>query len=183
MLTLGVTGHRDIQKPYRVILSALNAAIMQLGSVTKIDEICLLSALAEGADTFAVEYMLRRFHCKLMVPLPMTTEEYEADFSTAAAVRRFRWLLGQANQVITLSRDGTRPQVYELVGEYLVGHSDLLLAFWDGLPEHGRGGTAAVVFSARKKGIPICWILAARRGQRLIQRPAFSFENLEKLTR
>lgn len=183
MLTLGITGHRDMQRPYWVVLSNLHSAVEQLGRMVKIDNICLLSALAEGADTIAVEYLLQRFCCRLEVPLPMPASDYEEDFSSPASVQHFRRLLKRADHTFTLSEKALRPDVYELVGKYLVSHCDLLLAFWDGLPALGQGGTASVVASAREKELPICWIKTARRGQKQEVRPTFTFENLEKMTR
>ena len=50
----------------------------------------------------------------------------------------------------------SRTEAYEQAGRYIVEHSDVLLAVWDGLPARGRGGTAEIVAWARDSdsGLP-----------------------------
>ena len=54
-------------------------------------------------------------------------------------------------------------RAYESVGRFVVRHSDLLIAIWDGDHEGGgRGGTAEIVRYAASVGVPVCWIHATK---------------------
>ena len=46
-------------------------------------------------------------------------------------------------------------KAYEDVGQYVVTHSDILIALRDGRPSRGRGGTAEIVAYAREKKRPL----------------------------
>jgi hypothetical protein len=46
----------------------------------------------------------------------------------------------------------SRTEAYEQAGRYVVEHSDVLVAVWDGLSASGRGGTAEIVAWARGLG-------------------------------
>ena len=51
-----------------------------------------------------------------------------------------------------------RNQGYANLGKFLLGQTDILVVVWDGLPEEGPGGTAAVVRDAIDAGIQVVWI-------------------------
>jgi hypothetical protein len=55
---------------------------------------------------------------------------------------------------------------YEAANDELLASSEILFAVWDGLSPAGRGGTAAVVQSARSRGMPVTvsWPAGAARG-------------------
>jgi hypothetical protein len=57
-----------------------------------------------------------------------------------------------------LPATATREEAYEATGLYVVEHSDVLIAVWDGRPARGRGGTASIVATAREQGLPMAWI-------------------------
>ena len=50
---------------------------------------------------------------------------------------------------------GREADAYEQVAEFLIEHSDLLVAIWDGQPIHGVGGAAEAVASALRAGRPV----------------------------
>jgi len=54
----------------------------------------------------------------------------------------------------------TRTEAYEQVGRYVVDHSDVVIAVWDGQQAQGRGGTADVVAYTRARRVPLWWIAA-----------------------
>jgi hypothetical protein len=49
-------------------------------------------------------------------------------------------------------------RAYESVGRYVVRHSDLLIAIWDGGDRGGRGSTADIVRHATHSGVPVWWL-------------------------
>ena len=75
----------------------------------------------------------------------------------AESRREFDLLLGRASAVVEL--DGAREppgregEWYEAAGRLMLGHSDVLIAIWDGQPAAGRGGTAEIVAEAVELGV------------------------------
>jgi len=145
------------------------------------------SPLARGADRLvaqtAMELKPGGVLVELTVPMPFPVNEYEQDFtgtgdnpagevplSADEDLSEFKELLSHAAGVIEL--DGTHAKVagihdsaslaYEAVGRYVVRHSDVILAIWDGKPSNGRGGTAEIVFHAVATGVSLLWIHATR---------------------
>ena len=123
----------------------------------------LITPLARGADRLAARAALALGYA-LHVPMPFPQAEYEKDFDTAEDLAEFRALLAEAG-ADQLALDGDHgPEVnraYEAVGRYVVRHSDLLIAIWDGGPGSGRGGTADIVRYAANTGVPVWWLHAA----------------------
>ncbi len=130
-----------------------------------------LSPLARGADRLAAEIALDLGY-ELYVPMPFPQAEYEKDFtgidpakepsapelSADEDLAEFRALLQRAGDD-WLSLDGDHKsemnRAYESVGRFVVRHSDLLIAIWDGEHEGGgRGGTAEIVRYAASVGAP-----------------------------
>lgn len=179
VLRVGVTGHR----PNRLAESALPRLRRQTADVMVllqgiVDEaltahadvysaeppprLRAVSALAEGADTLVAELALER-GMELEAPLPFAVAEYERDFPPGAARETFHRLLGGAAAVFEL--DGSREheaEAYEAVGRLVARQCDVLLAIWDGEPAAGRGGTALIAAYARRLGLPVIWIHAAK---------------------
>jgi hypothetical protein len=137
----------------------------------------ILSPLARGADRLAARAALDLGY-ELYVPMPFSQEEYEKDFTGRGEghdeevpqtadqdLAEFRELLARSPEHFAL--DGGRVpqaaqgQAYEAVGRYVVRHSDLLIAIWDGGPGGGRGGTADIVHYAASAGVPVWWIDAS----------------------
>jgi hypothetical protein len=145
------------------------------------------SPLARGADRLvaqtAMEIKAKGLLVELSVPMPFPVSEYEQDFTGTGDnlagelpltahedLSEFRALLSHAVGVIEL--DGTHANLagihdsaslaYEAVGRYVVRHSDVILAIWDGKPSNGRGGTAEIVLRAVSTGVPLLWIHATR---------------------
>lgn len=131
-----------------------------------------LSPLARGSDRLAADVAVSLGY-DLFVPMPFARGEYEKDFagaqnpsepalSAAADQAEFAALLSRAGDNV-LSLDGARVEqdrAYEAVGRFVVRHSDVLIAVWDGGPSGGRGGTAEIVDYAAQRGVPVLWIHA-----------------------
>ncbi len=147
-LSVGVTGHRDIDPASPLLLHSLLEVLAEVGSVANGRPVEICSALAEGADRLVAEQAIRRLDAGLTAVLPMPAEEYEKDFADPGSVGAFRDLLGRARQVVELPVLGDRldrSRQYALAGAWLVVHCSVLVAIWDGRPPRGHGGTAEVV--------------------------------------
>jgi hypothetical protein len=131
-----------------------------------------VSPLARGSDRLAAEAALKTGY-ELYVPMPFALDEYKKDFKGAekpserpltaeADVAQFDQLFMHAGASLAL--DGGRHEqdrAYEAVGRFVVRHSDLIIAIWDGEPVGGRGGTADIVEYALSNGVPVWWIPTA----------------------
>lgn len=118
----------------------------------------IYSALAEGADRLVVEEALDHELAQFTAVLPLPPQEYARDFQTSASRQAFDRLLGQAAEIIVIPDDDNRSGVYRRAGDYIVDHSDVLIACWDGEAARGPGGTADVVAYARQRERPLIWI-------------------------
>src|SRR5258708_28692234 len=129
-LVIGVTGHRDIREEDREQLkNAVHGVLTELRHRYPCTPFVLLSPLAEGADRLVAEVaLLPEIGARLIVPLPMPKDMYEADFSEDS-LKEFNRLLALADQwfEIPLVADETevshpgpeRNQQYEAVGKYI----------------------------------------------------------------
>jgi uncharacterized phage-like protein YoqJ len=147
---IAVTGHRDI-----VITEALKEAVRHyLKDVTqKYDEVVLLSPLAVGADQLVAKVALEYDNIILEVPMPFHQERYLEIFD-ASSRENFLRLSQEAKHLFVIPKAYTHP--YENLGRYMVEHSDVLLALWDGTINGKKGGTADVVGYAKPlKHLPV----------------------------
>lgn len=156
-LLIGVTGHRDPRPGDREILESTVSGIFEsLRKDHPATLLALMSPLAEGADRLAARVAIRS-DVRLIVPLPMPRELYEADFLAAESRAEFADLLSHADQVFelgplpgetleTIAQAGAaRNKQYLAVGQYIVRHCQILMALWDGDLSQKTGGTAQIV--------------------------------------
>ena len=164
-VVIGVTGHRDLRpqdlSPLRERVRALFEELRLLCPSTPL---VLLSPLAEGADRLVAAVALE-VGCRLVVPLPLTREEYERDFGTEESRGEFADLLSRAVKVFVVEEaegrepDGERTPAeqrnrrYALAGAWVSRHSQVVMALWDGAESDAEGGTAHTI-SFELKGIP-----------------------------
>ncbi|HJQ69272.1 MAG TPA: hypothetical protein VKA70_09880, partial [Blastocatellia bacterium] len=155
-LVIGVTGHIDLldsQSQREALEHRVTSIFADLKTTYRHTPLVLLSPLAEGADRLVARIALEK-KLRLVVPLPMPQELYEADFKTEESKREFKRLLERAESVFTLTTaEGERNEQYAQVGAYIARHSHILIALWDGLPPEKVGGTAQIV-QFRLKGVP-----------------------------
>ncbi|MGA8172406.1 MAG: hypothetical protein WB816_16460 [Methylocystis sp.] len=128
----------------------------------------MVSPLAEGADRLVAEEALKAGFT-LFAPLPFPKAEYEKDFPLS--VGTFRALLARAE---TLELDGSHGDLaeesYREIGRFVIRNCDVLIALWDGEPQHGGGGTGEIVQLAAQADLPIWWIDAkGLRSPRFVQ--------------
>lgn len=149
------TGHRPMKFPWGynendarcvALKRALAAEIAKLVEAGYTD---FLSGMAEGTDTWAALAVLAlkkenpalKLHCILPC-------ERQADGWSASAQERYFSILGQADEVMCVSREYREGCMLER-NRYLVDHAACLLAVYNG---EWRGGTAMTVRYARKVG-------------------------------
>jgi hypothetical protein len=174
-LQIGVVGHRPRQADeksgivdgLRPVLAAIENAALSISTPyfgtlfsNETPLFRLVSALADGADRYAVEAAPSGWRLAAVLPLPR--EEYLQDFA-ADSSKEFKSLLEGAATVTELVapagadlRDvAVRAQQYRALGGFLARQSDVLVAVWDGKPAAGPGGTAEVVADALMNGTPV----------------------------
>jgi hypothetical protein len=162
IIVIGVTGHRRLD-PEPWLTGQIRSAIQEIARTASPPmhaplALTVLSPLAEGADRLIAKEVLKFPGSRLEVVLPMEKDDYMQDFDTAASRQEFEELLSQAVTIRRVSFNGSRPEVYDLVGRYVVEQCHVLIALWDGTPAGGEGGTAGTVDYARKTGCPLIWI-------------------------
>jgi hypothetical protein len=161
-VTVGVTGHRFLGDEARIAagvdqaLDRIQRAFGGTGSIA----LTVLSSLASGADQLVARRALVRPGTELVVPLPLPLADYARDFESREP---FQALLARAARVVELPPAATRDEAYLAAGRYVIEHSDVLLAVWDGQPARGVGGTADIVAEARRRGRPLAWIQGRNR--------------------
>ena len=162
MPTIGVTGHRFVAGVER-IAAGIEASLDRIDRAFPGAVRTVLSCLAEGADRLVAQRMLARPGSRLIVPLPLPRDEYMKDFHSAKSKRAFLDLLARADEVIELPPQPSRADAYRAAGLYVLDHSDVLIAVWDGEDVQGQGGTAEIVARARARKLPIAWVHAGNR--------------------
>jgi hypothetical protein len=162
---VGVTGHRLLSDEDRVA-DGIDLALRQAELASGARPLTLLSPLASGADQLVARRALLRPGIELVVPLPMPLAEYLDDFPVGASRDAFLELLSQATETVNMPPTTVRDEAYQAVGRFVVEHSDLLIAVWDGKAARGQGGTGQTVAEARRRGLPLAWILAENRAGR-----------------
>jgi hypothetical protein len=159
MVSIGVTGHRDLDN-VKLITSSVDEVLRKIRNTFPGETLTIISPLAEGADRLVVWRAMENNDVHLIVPLPLEISEYMQDFSGIYSKAEFVTLLEQAAQVIELPAEETREASYLAAGSYTLDHSDLLIAVWDGQPARGPGGTGQIVAQAREKLMPIAWVFS-----------------------
>jgi len=172
-LSIGVTGHRYLRaEDLPHLEKSVGEILARLRRESPSAPFLVISPLAEGADRLVARLALE-WNANLEVPLPMPAPLYEEDFREPGSVDEFRALLGRAGRVFEvppLCEPGAaippgpaRDRRYELGGEYVVSHSLILIALWDGVASGKTGGTAAMVKLRTEGQLPLFHILTPRR--------------------
>jgi hypothetical protein len=157
VLNLGATGHRHLARPQEVE-AGVERALLSVEERFPGRPLRLFSSLAEGADRIVARRVLMREAASLVAVLPMPRRQYVADFLTPESLDEFSKLVEAADDIVELPLQETRARCYEQAGLYLLGHCEVLIAVWDGLPSRGRGGTGDIVASAAARHVPVLWI-------------------------
>jgi hypothetical protein len=159
---VGVSGHRILAEIEKLEASLSRALRVILESFPG-RRMVVVSPLAEGADRLVARAVLGHAGTGLFVPLPLPVDDYLEDFASPESKAEFRELLARAEEIVDLPPAPTRDAAYEQVGEYVLDHSDVLVAVWDGLDAQGQGGTADIVGRALARGMTVIHIKAGNR--------------------
>lgn len=157
MLNLGVTGHRHLSRAQEV-QAGVERALLSLEERFPGQPLRLFSSLAEGADRIVARQVLIRETASLVAVLPMPQRHYVADFLSPGSRDEFSQLIEAADAIVELPLHESRERCYEQAGLYVLEHSDVLIAVWDGLPSRGRGGTGEIVGCAAGSRVPVLWV-------------------------
>jgi hypothetical protein len=159
---IGITGHRflnEIDKVSQGIDRALDRIEAAFGRPEAI-----LSMLAEGADQLAVRLARTKWNdIDLIVPLPLSLDDYLKDYPDESTRSSFLQLLSTAKDLLPPPTSTAHDEAYKLAGLKLVDLCDVLIAVWDGEMAQGQGGTGEIVQAARRSGKPIAWVHAGNR--------------------
>lgn len=173
---IGVTGHRHISDHKHIEAAVADRLdeIRKTFAPTRSAPVVfsVLSALAEGADRLVVKVALdheSEMDAELGAVLPLPVEDYMSDFKSVSSQHEFRDLLSRASASIGLQQEhspepGKRDEAYDRAGRYIVDHSDVLIAVWDGLESQGHVGTADTVEYAHECGVPVLVVPASNIG-------------------
>ena len=149
-LVVSVTGHRNIRSEDKHTLrESVRGVLNDLLYKHPHSKILMLNSLAEGADQLCAEVALE-LKIPITAVLPMPVPKYEEDFQ-GDVLQCFRNLLDSASEVLIVEdiepkMNESRDYHYRQAGIYLVSHSHVLLACWDGKPASPGGcGTAEIV--------------------------------------
>jgi hypothetical protein len=163
MLTVGVTGHRYVTENEK-IEKGVDTALLHILEVYTPEKISIHTSLAEGADRLVLQRTLQLFeNPHIIVPLPFPKDQYLKDFPGAKSKEEFNELINRADKVITFPPAKTKNKSYQIVGEYILDHSDIMVAIWDGKPPQGQGGTGDIINAVRNRNLPLAWIHAGNR--------------------
>jgi hypothetical protein len=148
-MRIGITGHQ--KRPgidWNWVRKCIDTELRKLSVPIK-----GYSSLAEGSDQVFAEAIIERGG---MLEAVIPTPRYERCFSPEglAEYQRLR-SLSQARELPARETD----QISFLnAGRYIVDHSNVMIAVWDGKPAVGLGGTADVVGYALTRGTPVIHI-------------------------
>jgi len=162
MVAVGVSGHRNLPD-LEAIANAIDEVLCTIIAAYGDGSLQVISPLAEGADRVVVWRAMANYSVRLVVPLPLELSDYMDDFQSISSKAEFTTLLEQADQLLELPAKDTREACYLAAGKYVLDHSDVLIAVWDGTSARGIGGTAEIVAEARRRGMPIAWVQVAGR--------------------
>ena len=201
-LSIGVVGHRpnrlaeaDYDEINTEVERVIGLITHEVGVVYRryqiffsdsAPQICLVSALAEGADRIVAKAALSKGFV-LDVPVPFLKEEYERDFygdttnppasdETNNSVKEFNALTADDMVRSLLQLPGRRSDTrsldtrdtdnaYEMAGLTVIGQADILLTVWDRGPSAGtrwHSGHAAPSGEARRSHYRNQYCRAAR---------------------
>lgn len=161
MVAIGISGHRILAEVKR-IETGLEEVVQRLEAASP-EPWSIISALAEGSDRLVASRLLRREDNRLVAVLPLTRDDYENDFATAASRQEFGDLLARADEVVELPPRHSREESYEAGGLAVLDRSDVLVTVWNGKGAQGQGGTGGIVAEARRRGLPVAWVHAGNR--------------------
>ncbi len=162
-LKIAVTGHQVITGSEK-LSHGIDHALAEIERANPGKDWVILSQLAEGADRLVVWRALRyRMSARLVVQLPFSPDEYQANFASYESRLEFQDMLDLADEVLPPPISPNRGEAYSAVSESAIQQADVLVALWDGDEIPGHDGTARMVALARQRRIPLAWVHCVNR--------------------
>jgi hypothetical protein len=159
-MRVGITGHQILEKRLEV-QGALQSEVAAwewvdqafAGFLKELPsrEAVVISSLAGGADQHLARVALEQ-GAKIEVVIP--SAKYAETFSSSAERTTFEHLLHHATTVVRLDNPAPTEQAFLSAGRFVVDHSEMVVAVWDGQQAEGLGGTADIVGYCLQKGHP-----------------------------
>lgn len=167
-IVVSASGHREVKEAdVPVIKDAVIRELKRLQEEYSSSEIRLMTNLAIGADTICAQAALE-LCIPLIAALPLDIEDYRKDFA-GQDLAIFNGLVDRAKEVFTVHEvekrpaDAARNFSYRQGGFYIVRHSQVLLALWEGNPATPGGcGVAEVVEYAVEQGNTVIQVCTPR---------------------
>jgi hypothetical protein len=125
----------------------------------------IVSSLAEGTDRLVAREALSLPGTTLTAVLPFPADDEAGDVESWRSPESradHADLLAQARSIEVMPATATPQAGYALQGRWVVDHSDVLVAVWDGEGSRGQGGTAEIVTYAADRGVLLLWVRASR---------------------
>ncbi|PLS29274.1 hypothetical protein [Bifidobacterium parmae] len=151
-MRIGTTGHQRIPDEAKAYVErGLDELLRRYDG----EDVVGLSSMAWGADQLFADAMLRAGH-QVVAIIPC--RGYKATFDEAGLAEYDR-LMTQVRTAVTLDFPEPGEDAFLAAGKRVVDESDLLVAFWDGMPAAGKGGTGDIVAyaKARRKPVIVIW--------------------------
>lgn len=164
-IVVGVSGHRDIHPGSVALIGDRVRNVLQSLAKLYPESLCVMSALAAGADQVVAEITIE-LGLPLICVLPMERSQYRDSFDFDADALRFDKLIDHHSVCLRMTLPPPGASVgsvddavlcYEQLGIFMSRQSHILLALWDGddpeppgergcrMRTERRGGTAHVV--------------------------------------
>jgi uncharacterized phage-like protein YoqJ len=152
LLRIGVLGHRQLGDAPEAVRAIREQAYQHLASwQERFERVEVFSPLSIGADRLLVDVALELGYT-LVAVVPFAG--YETEFAEEDR-RRYHELVQRAARVISLPEHERSRAAFRLAGEWIVDHTDRLLAVWNGRPVRSEGGTAETVAYAHSQHKPV----------------------------
>lgn len=145
-------GYEESARDCLLLKEVLEAQITALAEQGVTD---FLSGMAQGVDLWSSQIVLdlqkKNPALKLHCVLPCKGQESKW---TASAQERYRSILAQANEVVYVGQEYSRDCMLER-NRYLVDHSSVLLAVYNGTRRSGTGATIRCALKEKREVIII----------------------------
>ena len=152
-IVVGITGHRLLRKSdYPLLKERVRTELSQIKGLCPNSSLVLLDSIASGVDSLCAEVALELGY-ELVVPLPFEQDEYTKDFEGEDLIV-FKELINKASKKFELTSlsENNRDHGYLEAGLYIVKHSHILIALWDGGEPKPNGCATAEVVDFAMRG-------------------------------
>ena len=155
-IIIGITGHCALrEQDIPVLQNAVKQEIEKLQTLCPDSRLVMMTCLAQGADMLCAD-VAAELGIALYVALPMAANDYTSDYPDVEK-KRFQFHCKRAERILITPPVEPLPSqidsdyLYRQADIYLVNHSHVLLALWDGgKPKESGCGAAETVDFALK---------------------------------